>query len=385
MDIAGFRRHGGSFGIRNHVLILPTVVCAAETARAVAAAAPGSVPIANQLGCGQIGRDADMTFRTLVGIGANPNVFGVVVVGLGCETTRPQAVAEALAERGKFVELVVIQDEGGTVRAAEKAAAAAQRMVEAAAPEGRRPCPLPGLTVALECGGSDPTSGLASNPAVGAASDRLVREGGTVILSETTEMVGAEHILARRARDPQVATGILKLVRDLETAVDGMGGSLRGGNPSPGNIAGGITTLEEKSLGCILKGGTTPLVEVLSYAQAPTRRGLVFMDSPGADVESLTGMAAAGAHLCLFTTGLGTPVGNPVMPVLKITANPRTWQRMGDNIDLFAGAVLSGEVSIEEMGRRVFEELLLVAEGRRTKAESFGFAEFSVWRAGISV
>jgi altronate dehydratase large subunit len=198
-------------------------------------------------------------------------------------------------------------------------------------------------------------------------------------------MVGAEHILARRARDPQVAAGILKLVRDLEAAVDGMGGSLRGGNPSPGNVAGGITTLEEKSLGCILKGGTSPPVEVLPYAQTPGRRGLVIMDSPGADVESLTGMAAAGAQLCLFTTGLGTPVGNPVMPVIKITANPRTWQRMGDNIDLFVGEVLTGDVSIEEMARRVFEELLRVAEGRKTKAESFGFAEFAIWRAGISV
>ena len=385
MDIPGFRRPGGSFGIRNHVLILPTVGCAAETARAAAAAAPGTVAVANQQGCGQIGRDAEMTIRTLIGLASNPNVFAAVVLGLGCETARAENVANAVAEGGTPVELVVIQDEGGTVRAAEKAAAAARRLLEGAAQQERRPCPLAGLTVALECGGSDPTSGLAANPAVGAAGDRLVAEGGTLILSETTELIGAEHLLAARAQDPEVARGILKLVQDLEASVRGMGGSLRGGNPSPGNIAGGITTLEEKSLGCVLKGGSTPPVEVLAYAQAPTRHGLVVMDSPGADVESLTGMAAAGAQLCLFTTGLGTPVGNPVMPVLKITANPRTFERMGDNLDLFVGQPLAGVGSIEEAGLRIFEEMLRVAAGSQTRAERFGFAEFAVWRAGVSV
>jgi len=384
MTVQGFERRSGAPGVRNHVLILPTVVCAAETARAVAAAVPGTVAIANQLGCGQVGRDADMTFRTLVGIGANPNVFGVVVLGLGCETAQPESVAEALEARGKPVSLVVIQEEGGTARAADRAAAA-RRLVEAAARQERRPFALAELTVALECGGSDPTSGLAANPAVGAASDRLVREGATVILSETTELIGAEHILARRASDPAVAAGILEMVGNLETAVAAMGGSLRGGNPSPGNIAGGITTLEEKSLGCVLKGGSTPPVEVLAYAQAPSRRGLVIMDSPGADVESLTGMAAAGAQLCLFTTGLGTPVGNPVMPVVKITANPRTWGRMGDNIDLYAGRVLSGDESVEECGGRILGELLRAAGGGATRAEKLGFAEFAIWRAGISV
>ncbi|MBN1835068.1 MAG: UxaA family hydrolase [Spirochaetales bacterium] len=385
MNFAGFERDSGAPGVRNHVLILPTVICAAETARSAANEARGAVFAANQLGCGQIGKDAEMTIRTLVGIGANPNVFGVVVVGLGCETARPAAVAEALRARGKPVELVVIQEEGGTARAADRAAAAARRMLKAAARQKRRLFPVSELTVALECGGSDPTSGLAANPAVGAASDRLVGEGGAVILSETTELIGAEQILARRAADPEVAAGILGLVRDMEAQVAHMGASLRGGNPSPGNIAAGLTTLEEKSLGCILKGGTTPPVEVLRYAGVPTRRGLVIMDSPGADVESLNGMAAGGAQVCLFTTGLGTPVGNPVMPVIKITGNPRTWARLRDNLDVFAGGILSGEETVESCGERIFAELLRVAGGAETRAENFGFAEFAIWRAGISV
>jgi altronate dehydratase large subunit len=385
MSFQGYSRPAGAPGVRNHVLILPTVVCAAETARRAAAAVPGVVVIPNQLGCGQIGRDADMTFRTLVGIGANPNVFGAVVLGLGCETTRPEAVAEALEAQGKSVRLVVIQEEGGSARAAAKAAQAAGEMLVQAARQARQPFSVADLTVALECGGSDPTSGLAANPAVGAVSDRLVRAGATVILSETTELIGAEHILARRSADPQVGTAILNLVRDLESAVAAMGASLRGGNPSPGNIAGGITTLEEKSLGCILKAGTTAPVEVVPYARRPGKAGLVIMDSPGADVESLTGMAAAGAQLCLFTTGLCTPVGNPVMPVLKITANPRTWERMGDNIDLYAGRILAGEESTGECGERIFTELLRAAGGTPSRAEAFGFAEFAIWRAGISV
>jgi altronate dehydratase large subunit len=385
VELQAFRRTDGRIGVRNHVLILPTVVCAAATARAASERLPGTTAIPNTLGCGQVGRDAEMTFRTLAGFGAHPNVFGVVVVGLGCETVRPDEVADAVAQTGKPVELVVIQQAGGTQRAVEKAAAAAQAMLRDAARQTRMPCPVSGLTVALECGGSDPTSGLAANPAVGAAADRLVAEGCTVILSETTELVGAEHILAGRARDPETARAILELVRVLEETVTVMGGTLRGGNPSPGNIAGGITTLEEKSLGCILKGGSTPPVEVVPYASPPRQRGLVIMDSPGADVESLTGMAAAGAQLALFTTGLGTPVGNPVMPVLKITANPGTWERMGHNIDLFAGDALTGMGSIEEAGRRIFGELLRVAEGRETRAEHLGVAEFAIWRAGISV
>jgi altronate dehydratase large subunit len=385
VDLQGYRRADESFGVRNHVLILPTVICAAGTARAASDRVPGTIAIPNTLGCGQIGRDAEMTFRTLVGFGANPNVFGVVIVGLGCETMRPNAIADSVAQTGKPVELVVIQEAGGTQRATEKAAAAARAMLAEASKQERQPCPVSGLTVALECGGSDPTSGLAANPAVGAAADRLVAQGATVILSETTEIIGAEHILAGRARDPEVARGILALVQDFERAVAATGGNLRGGNPSPGNIEGGITTLEEKSLGCILKGGSSPPVEVVAYGVAPRRRGLVIMDSPGADVESLTGMAAAGAHLALFTTGLGTPVGNPVMPVLKITANPRTWERMGDNIDLFAGELLEGRGSVDEAGRRILEELLRVAEGQETKAERFGFGEFAIWRAGISV
>jgi altronate dehydratase large subunit len=212
-----------------------------------------------------------------------------------------------------------------------------------------------------------------------------VREGGTVILSETTEMIGAEHLLAARARDPAVASGILHLVADMEERIRGMGGDVRRANPTPGNMEGGLTTLEEKSLGCLHKAGSSPPVEVLAYAMRPTRRGLVVMDSPGADVESVTGMVAAGAQICLFTTGRGTPVGNPVAPVIKITGNPGTFRRMADNIDVNAGEVLEGRAPLGAIGERIFRELIAVAEGRLTRAEALGHGEFTIWRAGISV
>jgi altronate dehydratase large subunit len=385
MTVWGFRRGDGRFGVRNHVLLLPTVICAAETARRAAQGIPGVVCLPNQQGCAQVGADAEMTRLTLLGTGLNANVYGVVVVGLGCETTQPQQMAQEIAASGKPVELVVIQEEGGTVRAAARAAELAERLAREAAAQEREPCDLAGLVVALECGGSDPTSGLAANPAVGLASDRVVAEGGTVILSETTEMIGAEHLLAARARDPGVAAGILHLVAKMEAAIRGMGGDVRRANPTPGNMAGGLTTLEEKSLGCLHKAGSSPPVEVLPYAARPTRRGLVIMDSPGADVESVTGMVAGGAQICLFTTGRGTPVGNPVAPVIKITGNPQTFRRMADNIDINAGEVLEGSASLRDVGERIFQELIAVAEGKPTRAEALGHGEFTIWRAGISV
>lgn len=385
MKIMGYKRKDGSVGVRNKVLILPTVSCSSETARMISKQVAGTVTLNNQLGCGQIGKDAQRTIDTLIGLGQNPNVYGVVVVGLGCETAQAGIVAEGIKRSLKPVEVVVIQEEGGTVNAVSKGIRLAAKMVQDMSLEGRQECDLSDLVVALECGGSDPTSGIASNPALGVASDKVVKNGGTVILSETTEFIGAEHLLAQRAISAEVKKDILRIVKRMEDAVSWMGGNLRGGNPSPGNIAGGISTIEEKSLGCIYKGGTTEVVEVIEYAAKPTKNGLVIMDSPGFDVDSVTGMVASGAQICVFTTGRGTPVGNPIVPVIKVTGNPETFNKMEDNIDINAGLVLKGEKTINEIGEEIFREIVMVANGKMTKAEIFGFAESSIWRCGISV
>jgi altronate dehydratase large subunit len=385
MKFKGYRREDGSVGIRNKVLILPTVACSAETAKIISSQVAGTVTIYNQLGCGQIGSDAQRTIDILIGTGKNPNIFGVVVVGLGCETAQASIVAEGVKKSGKSVEVVVIQEEGGTLKAINKGVQLAMRMAQEASRQERVECNISELVLAVECGGSDPTSGLASNPAVGAASDILIKNGGTTILSETTEFIGAEHVLASNAVNSKVGDEVLRIVRRLEDSVKARGEDLRGGNPSPGNIKGGITTIEEKSLGCTYKGGKSPVVQVVDYGVEPDEKGLILMDSPGMDVDSMIGMVAGGAQICVFTTGRGTPLGNSIVPVIKVTGNPKTYEKMKDNIEINAGEILNGNKTIDEMGEIIFREIIEVAKGKLTSAEIFGFSEFNIWRCGSSV
>jgi altronate dehydratase large subunit len=234
----------------------------------------------------------------------------------------------------------------------------------------------------IECGGSDATSGLAANPVLGCVSDKLIDLGGTVIFSETPEIIGAEHILARRCTNREMGTKMLGYCSELEATMRQANEDLRSGQPSPGNKAGGISTLEEKSLGCIYKGGTRPISEVVDYARKPSQKGLIFMDTPGYDVLSVTAKVAAGCQLIVFTTGRGNPIGNPVAPVLKVTANHETFSRMNDNIDMDLSPVLKGKRTIEDMAGAVLDEIVKTANGRKTKAEihGFGFSEILVRR-----
>jgi len=385
MKFMGYRRGDGSTGIRNKVLILPTVSCSSETARIISSQVAGTTTFYNHTGCGQVGKDAQRTIDVLMGLGQNPNIYGVVVVGLGCETAQPNIIAEGIKKSKKPVQTVVIQEEGGTLRAALKGVQYALEMVQAASRQEREECNVSELIVALECGGSDPTSGMASNPALGVASDLVIQNGGTTILSETTEFIGAEHLLAARCVNSCVGNEVLRIVKNLEDSVKNMGTDLTGGNPSPGNIKGGITTIEEKSLGCIYKAGTSPVTEVIEYGVKPSKKGLVVMDSPGFDIDSVVGMVASGAQICVFTTGRGNPVGNPIVPVIKVTANPITSVSMKDNMDINAGAILEGDATIQDVGGEIFEEVLHVSNGSMTKAEAFGFSESSIWRCGTSV
>lgn len=381
MTFYGYRRPDGRVGVRNKVLILPASVCASDTTRIIAQQVVGSVTFNNQLGCSQVASDQQLTMDVMAGYAANPNVYGTVVVSLGCENCQMDLVVEAIQARtNKPIRQVIIQEAGGTLKAVDIAVRYAKEMVAEASRLQKQEFPLSELIVGTECGGSDPTSGLAANVLIGELSDRIVSEGGTSILSETTEFIGAEHILARRAATPAVHDRIFEIVDRYEKALRLVGEEVREGNPAPGNKAGGITTLEEKSLGCIHKGGHTPINEVYDYAkQITSKSGLVIMDTPGNDPSSVAGMVAGGAQVIVFSTGRGTPTGNPIAPVIKITGNRITFAKMEDNIDVDASPLIYGG-NLQEMGDDLLKLVSEVASGRQPKAESLGYTEMSIAR-----
>jgi altronate dehydratase large subunit len=378
MEFEGYERADGKIGVRNHVLVLPTVACANETCRMVAQNVPGAVSLVNQNGCGEVEGNLKITRKVLSGLAANPNVFGTLMVGLGCELNQAEEMARIIRSRtSKPLEVLLIQEQGGTLNTIHKGIRIVQDLIREASSSRRQAFDLSHLMIGLECGGSDTTSGLVANPVAGKVSDLLVEMGGTAMFSETTELVGAEHLLAQRAASPEVGKKIYEIVRRRENQLKSVGEDLRSGQPSPGNRAGGLSTIEEKSLGCIHKGGTTPVMEVVDYAAEPSTKGLVIMDTPGYDVLSVTAKAAGGCQLVIFTTGRGNPIGNPIVPVIKVTANRDTFNKMRDNIDLDLSEVLEGGRSIEEEARGVLKEVIRVANGKKTKAEvcGFGFTE----------
>ncbi|CAM4138086.1 UxaA family hydrolase [Paenibacillus alkaliterrae] len=381
----GYERPNGDIGIRNHLLIIPTVICSNQVCSRIMQLVPGTVAIPHQHGCSQIGADKERTFEVLAGTGKNPNVGGVIVISLGCEVVDPYALADDIRKTGKPVEVFDIQSVGGSVKAIKHGTELARRMLEELERQPKVPIPLSRLKVAVKCGGSDATSGLASNPALGAAADALIAAGGTVVIGETTEIIGAEHVLAQRCATPDTAERLYHIVGRFEREVERMGADMRGGNPSPGNIEGGLSTIEEKSLGCISKCGKAPIKGVIEYAERLPEGGLYFMDSPGNDIECVSGMAAGGVHIVCFTTGRGTPTGAAVVPVIKITGNKRMYDRMEDNMDVDVSAMLEGAMSLESAGERIWQEILEIADGKWTKSETLGHQEFSINRIGPSL
>ncbi|WP_213818241.1 UxaA family hydrolase [Garciella nitratireducens] len=381
MKIKAYKRSDGSYGIRNKILILSTVGCANETARMIANQVKGAEFVSNTKGCGQIGNSLNIMRRSLIGLILNPNVYGAIIVGLGCETMQPHKLYEEIKVKSdKSLEVITIQKEGGTVKTVAKGVKLAQKMVKDMSKQKREETDLSNIVLATNCGGSDATSGLAANPSLGYCSDLLVKEGGTVILGETTELIGTEHILARRVKDEQVREKLLKIIRGLEEDFIHLGIDVRGANPTPGNMKGGLSTLEEKALGGISKGGSTTITEVVRYGEVPTSHGLVIMDTPGYDIESITGMAAGGAQVCIFTTGRGTPIGNPIIPVIKVTGNRHTYKNMKDHIDIDTSGVIHGGKGIQNCGEEIMEKLIHICNGHPTKAELYGFSEISVYR-----
>lgn len=375
----GYRRENGTVGVRNLIAIIPSVFCAAKVAQRISQNVPGTVHFSHPVGCSQVGDDLDVTARTLIGIGRNPNFAGVVVVGLGCERFTPKELFDGIAPTGKMLEMVVIQDAGDSIKAIEIGTRMARQMQQKASTERREEIPVSELMIGLNCGGSDTTSGLVANPALGLASDKLVGQGGSSVLSELTELLGTEHILARRAVDDKVAADILRVIGAMEERlkrqIQTSHNSRRKNLISTGNYDGGLSSVVEKSLGSMKKSGNAKFVEVFAYGDAPTRKGLLLLDGPGHDGEVTTGLAAAGAQIVCFPTGRGTPSGFPGVPVIKITGNPRTFERMKENIDINAGTIILGQKTLQEVGEEIYREILAVASGKMSKAEVLGHDE----------
>jgi len=391
----GFRRADGRVGTRNHVVVISTVNCSASVCRLVrdrfsdvAKEYPyvdSVTALTHDGGCaGVLGsEDHAALMRVLGGYARHPNVAGCVLVGLGCEKN---SVARLAAHQGLHdVPAFVIQEQGGTRRTADAVSDAVRRLLPRANEARRTPEPASALLLATNCGGSDSWSGVTANPALGWAVDELIRHGGTGILGETTEIFGAEQLLAARAASPRVAQKLLERVRWWKEWLRLMGGDIET-NPSPGNVAAGLTTVFEKSLGGIAKGGSTPLMDVVHYAERIAARGLVFMDTPGFDPVSVTGMIAGGATLVAFTTGCGSVLGSAVAPTIKLATSTALYRRMEDDMDIDCGIMLNG-VPLADIGRTIFDRVLAVASGVRTRSEQQGLgeAEFVPWMRGPMV
>jgi altronate dehydratase large subunit len=380
MTLRGFRRPDGRVGFRNHVLILPTVACSNIVAQKISNAVPGTISIANNTGCGLLAGDLALFTRTIINTAGNPNVAATLVVGLGCESISAEQAAAGIKKFGKPVEYLSIQKTGGTLKTLKKGIALARKLVEQVNDIPREPAAISDLVLAVECGGSDPASGLSANVALGSAVDKIIDAGGSAIISETDEFVGAEMITAANTRDKATGKRLLQMVRRFEKHIKMYGADLSNGQPSRGNVLAGLTTIEEKSLGCARKIGTRPLVQVVEFGEIPTKKGPVFMDSPGFDLTSVSGLVASGCQVMVFTTGLGTPLGNGIIPVIKIISNTPGYRKMKDDLDMNAGTILEGTETIEQVGDRIYTKILRVCSGQKTKTEILGENQFCVWQ-----
>ena len=363
----GYAREDGRAGTRNYIAVVAASNCAAHTAELIAASYDGAdlppnvdgvVAFPHGEGCGHsIGPDTEQLQRTLGGVLDHPNVSAAIILGLGCEDNQISHYLGADRPRtGRLVGLTV-QQSGGTRATVEAARGEIDRMIERAASEKRSEMPVSKITLGLNCGGSDSFSGITANPALGWCSDRLAEIGATTVLAETPEIIGAEHLLIRRARNRAVAEKLLAAIHKYKTYLNRFGGSFDD-NPSPGNKEGGLTNILEKSLGAVAKGGTAPMMDVVDYAERVSTPGFVFMNTPGYDPVSLTGLAAGGVNLIAFTTGRGSAIGFPTIPVIKIATNSTTYRRMRDNMDINAGRIADGEASLADIGREIYETVL---------------------------
>lgn len=369
----GYVRKDGKVGTRNYVAVIPSVVCVDEVVESIVNNTSGTQGIIHHQGCCQTPPDLERITECLIKIGENPNVGAVLIVSLGCEGVDTDRLEAEIKKTGKPVERINVQELGGTSRSIQVGMDKAQKLIREISSQQREEVDISNFVMGIKCGASDTTSGIASNPVIGYVADKIVDLGGTVIFGETTEFIGAEHILQRRAKNDFVASEIGRIVTEMENRAKAIGVDMRKGQPTPGNIKGGLSTIEEKSLGAIVKSGTKTIEGVIDYTEAPKGKGLWIKDSPGREIELLSGMAVAGADVILFSTGRGAPQGFPVVPVVKICGNPITYDRMQHDMDINAGLITLGEKSIAEIGEETFEMLLRVANGEKSKGESINY------------
>jgi (2R)-sulfolactate sulfo-lyase subunit beta len=377
----GYERENGRVGTRNHVLIIPLDDLSNSVTMAVENNIYGTRAIPHPYGRLQFGRDLDLTFKTLAGMGRNPNVASAVVVGI--EDQWAQKIADSIAETGKRVEAVSIEG-NGDLKTIEKASRIARDMVKESSDKRRKEFDVSNLVVSTKCGESDTTSGLASNPTVGVVFDRLVDEGATVIFGETSELTGAESYVAKKCATPELRQKFQKIFDDYQRDVTKEGADLLGSQPTKGNIKGGLSTIEEKAFGNIQKAGTKPIVGVLDYAEEPKVKGLNYMNTSSAAAEAVTLFSAAGAVVHLFTTGQGNIVGNPIEPVVKTTANPKTYKSMSEHFDLDLSGLLNFEYDLKEAGNKLYNVMIKTASGTLTANEILKHYEFALTKLYIS-
>lgn len=386
LSFSGYVRENGSVGIRNHVVVLPTVPCVNFIAKSITDHVKYTVPILHKAS-GFTKIDPKQT-RTKIGLGKNPNVAAVLVVGMGCEeggcASEAEKLAEKIVETKKQAEVITVEEEGGTYEAIGKGVKVARELVQYTSEIKRESVQLSSLILGIKCGASDATSGIASNLAVGAAADKVVDSGGTVIFSETSELIGAENVLARRAVNESVRKEIYRIVNRARNRIEQMGIDIRGTQPNRANIRGGISTLEEKSLGAIVKGGTRSIQGVLEYGENPKESGLFIMDGPGKTGQLLTGLTAAGAQLIIFSWGGGglpfeSPtipgsIGPPIAPVIKVTGNPIAYKK-AQLIDVYVGEIIERKETIDKAGKRILREIMKIASGKLSKVETINYVE----------
>ena len=377
----GFERPDGKVGVRNHLAVISTVHCSATVAQRIADAV-GATAVVHQNGCGQVGADLEQTKRMLIGMGNNPNAGAAIIVGLGCEAVFPEAVAHRI--KGKPVEVLKIQASGGTTRTIQKGIHLAQKMLLGLSQEKRKAVGMENLVLGVKCGGSGPSSGIAANPALGVASDRLIRMKGTVILG-TESLYGCEHLLAQKAVSKDIALDIIRCFKRIDADARRLGHSFKEANPAPGNKRAGITTMAEKAMGALAKAGKAPIVGFLKPGEPPKSKGLWLMETRGADVGQISKQAAGGCQVLAFTTDLGNPIGLPLVPVMKITGNARTYTENLEDIDIDTSPVVLGRMKVSAAGEMIFSRLRDVADGELTKAEVLGFREFAIPRIGSAL
>lgn len=379
----GYERVNGTVGVRNHVAVISAMDNSNFVARRVCQQVKGTVPVCPCFGRGEIGADLEQHIKILGGIGANPNVYSAVIVSL--EPVIAGRIAELVRKEGKEAAVLTFDECGGTVKTTAEAIKIAEKMVIRASAQKRREVSVSRLLLGTECGGSDTISGLISNPAVGRVADWLIDQGGSALLSETTEWMGAEDQLCARAVTPEVGQKIVDAIRWYEEYIISTGVDINGTNPAPDNIKGGLSTIEEKALGAVEKGGSRPIQDLITYGEKPERKGLTLVDASPGGVENTTTLAAAGCQLILFSTGKGNPIGNPVVPTVKVTGNIRTIDNYGDNIDVDLTGVITEDLSLEDAAGFLCQELLEYADGKLTTAEVLGDTETAVTRIGYTV